>query len=212
MFNFKCILFDLDGTLIDTTPLIMESFKHTFKQHNNEEVPDEEILSFIGLPLRKPFECLCPGREDVMLNTYREYNENRHDCCVGVFIDIINVLEELKERGTLLGVVTSKRQSLAMRGLRLFGLDKYMSVFVALEDTEKHKPGGEPILEALSRLNIKDKSSVLYVGDSSHDILCAKNAGVRSAAVRWSYMPEQELTILEPDLFIRSPKDLLKYV
>lgn len=212
MNKFKYILFDLDGTLIDSTPLIIESFKYTFLNHFDEVKKDEELYAYLGIPLRAPFETLYPDMVEDLLDTYRSFNENKHDNYIGVFRGINGILEKLREKGIVLGVVTSKKRHLAMRGLRLFELDKYMSIFVTPEDTEKHKPDGEPILKALEMAGIKDRNLALYVGDSTYDILCAKNAGVKSAAVGWSYIPAEELLDAEPDIVLDSPEDLLKYV
>jgi pyrophosphatase PpaX len=210
--RIEYILFDLDGTLIDTTPLIVESFKHTFLFHHNIEKKEEEVLEFLGLPLRAPFERLHPGMEEEMMSTYRKFNEEKHDGYVGLFVDIVYTLDKLKEKGICLGVVTSKRRELAMRGMRLFGIEKYMSVFVGLEDTEKHKPEGEPLIKALDQLGVKKKEKVLYVGDSPYDVLCAKNAGVRSAAIGWSYINRKALDKVEPEFFFERPKELLALV
>lgn len=87
-----------------------------------------------------------------------------------------------------------------------------MSVCVYMEDTVRHKPDGEPILKAMEQLPTINKGSVVYVGDTSHDILCANNAGVRSAAVAWSHACRATLEEYRPDLFLESPLDLLQYV
>lgn len=209
MSKFGYILFDLDGTLIDTTPLILESFRYTINKHCGESKCDKELIKYMGIPLRSSFKDMYPGMEDILVSTYREFNENKHDSYCGVFIDINNVLHELAGNGITLGVVTSKRRELALKGMRLFDLEKYMSVFIGLEDTEKHKPDGEPILKALKMLPPADRNTVLYVGDSPYDILCAKNAGVKSAAVGWSHVSENELLKLKPDYYLSCPCDLL---
>lgn len=213
MMKFNCILFDLDGTLIDTTPLIFESFRHTFHHHFGRTAKEEELLRYLGIPLKQPFIEMYPDQVDTLIKTYREFNEMYHDRYTGVFIGIKQALEECLKRGARLGVVTSKRRDLAMRGLELFGLDKYMSVFVGMEDTTVHKPEAAPLLKALEICGIEDACKVIYVGDSPYDILCARNAGVKSAAVTgWSYLPLEDLMKAEPDICLQSPEELLLYV
>jgi pyrophosphatase PpaX len=207
--KFNYILFDLDGTLIDTTPLILESFRYTIKEYCGETKCDDDLIKYMGIPLRSSFKDMYPGKEDMLVSAYREFNENKHDYYCGVFIGINPVLDRLVRKGITLGVVTSKRRELALRGIRIFNLEKYISVLVGLEDTEKHKPDAEPILKALELLPPADRNTVLYVGDSPYDILCAKNAGVKSAAVRWSYIPEAELLKSKPDYYLDYPCDLL---
>ena len=213
MNKFDCILFDLDGTLIDTTPLIFESFRHTFRHHFGRSMGEEEMLGYLGIPLKQPFLEMYPDQVDVLIKTYREFNEENHDRYTGVFIGINRVLEECSKKGVRLGVVTSKRRGLAMRGLELFGLEKYMSVFVGLEDTAIHKPEAAPLLKAIEMCGIEDTGGVLYVGDSPYDILCARNAGVKSAAVTgWSYLPAEKLMGVKPDICLRNPGELLLYI
>lgn len=213
MYKFEYVLFDLDGTLIDTTPLIFESFRHTVRHHFGRSMEEEELLKFLGIPLRQAFVELYPDQADLLVTTYREFNHANHDNFTGVFIGINRVLEQCARKGVKLGVVTSKGRKLAQRGMELFGINKYMSVFVGLEDTAIHKPQAAPLLKAMELCGAGDCGKVLYVGDSPYDILCARNAGVKSAAVTgWSYLPLQELMDVRPDICLQTPADLLLYI
>lgn len=212
MNKFKYIFFDLDGTLIDTIPLILDSFNYTFLKHFGETRPEEETISYIGMPLIKHLREIYPGREEELANTYREYNHRRHDDCVGIFIGIFELIKNLYEKGIVLGVVTSKKRELAIRGLKLFDLTDYFLFVMGPEGTTRHKPDGEPLIRAMDTAGVLDKEEILYVGDSPLDIMCARNAGVRSAAVAWTYSPRHELENVGPDIFLEKPADLLKYI
>ncbi len=212
MNNFKYVFFDLDGTLIDTIPLILESFNHTFMHHFGETRPEEETISFIGMPLIKHLKTIYPGKEEELAKTYREYNESKHDNCIAIFIGIYELIKSLYEKGVVLGVVTSKRRELAVRGLNIFNLYDYFLFVNGSEESTKHKPDGEPLINAMKLARVENKEDVLYVGDSPLDILCAKDAGVRSAAVAWTYSPRSDLEKVEPDIFLEKPVDLLKYI
>jgi len=212
MNNFKYVFFDLDGTLIDTIPLILESFHYTFMHHFGETRPEEETISYIGMPLIKHLKSIYPGKEEELAKTYRAYNEERHDNGVAIFLGVYELIKILYEKGIVLGVVTSKRRELAMRGLKLFNLCDYFQFVNGSEASQKHKPDGEPLVKAMEAVNAINKADVLYVGDSPLDILCAKNAGVSSAAVAWTYSPRSDLEKVEPDIFIERPLDLLKYI
>ncbi len=212
MNNFKYVFFDLDGTLIDTIPLILESFNHTFMHHFGETRPEEETISFIGMPLIKHLKTIYPGKEEELAKTYREYNERKHDNCIAIFIGIYELIKSLYEKGVVLGVVTSKRRELAVRGLNIFNLYDYFLFVNGSEESTKHKPDGEPLINAMKLARVENKEDVLYVGDSPLDILCAKDAGVRSAAVAWTYSPRSDLEKVEPDIFLEKPVDLLKYI
>ncbi len=212
MNKLKYVFFDLDGTLIDTIPLILESFNYTFMHHFGETRPEEETISYIGMPLMSHFKAIYPGREDELARTYREYNERKHDNCIAIFLGIHELIKNLYEQGIVLGVVTSKRRELAVRGLKLFNLYDYFLFVNGSEASEKHKPDGEPLINAMKTAEAGNKDEVLYVGDSPLDILCARNAGVKSAAVAWTYSPRIELEKVEPDFFLEKPADLLRYL
>lgn len=212
MDKFDCVLFDLDGTLIDSTPLILESFRQTFLYHFNENKSDEELIRFLGIPLRDTMNYFYPGMDEILVKTYRELNETRHDSYIGVFTGIYRMLGELERRNVMLGVVTSKMRRLAMRGMQIFDIQRFMKIFVAYEDTLLHKPYGAPIEKALEYAGITDRSRVLYVGDSTYDILCARNAGVKSAVVSWSSVSREDLSVCGPDIYLEEAEDILKYV
>lgn len=212
MNKFKYVFFDLDGTLIDTVPLILESFNYTFMHHFGHTRPEEETISYIGMPLINHLKEIYPGKEEELAKTYREYNERKHDSSIAIFIGIYDLIKTLYEKGIVLGVVTSKRQALAIKGLKIFNLMDYFLFVNGSEASQKHKPDGEPLIKAMEKANVKNKDEVLYVGDSPLDILCAKNAGVKSAAVAWTYSPIEELKKVNPDIFIEKPIDLLKYI
>lgn len=212
MNKFKYIFFDLDGTLIDTIPLILESFDYTFIHHFGETRPREETLRYVGMPLLNHLRDIYPGKEQELAKTYREYNERKHDNCIAIFIGIYDLVKNLYENGIILGVVTSKRRELAIRGLKLFNLLDYFLFVNGSEDSSKHKPDGEPLIKAMEKAKVTDRNEVLYIGDSPLDILCAKNAGVKSAAVAWTYNPRADLEKVEPDIFLENPADLLDYI
>lgn len=212
MDKFKYVFFDLDGTLIDTVPLILESFNYTFMHHFGETRPEEETISYIGMPLMNHLKSIYPGKEEELAKTYREYNELKHDNSVAIFIGIYDMIKHLYEKGIALGVVTSKRRELAVRGLKLFNLYDYFLFVNGAEESLRHKPNGEPLINAMKAAGVDNKDDVLYVGDSPLDILCAKDAGVKSAAVAWTYSPRAELEKVEPDIFLEKPIDLLKYL
>lgn len=200
--KYKYILFDLDGTLLNTNKLIIESFKFTLKKHLDINIDDSDILKYFGEPLMVTLERFSKEKAKEMFDTYIVYNESIHDDMVEIFGDVEGLLKEILKMGCKTAVVTSKRKALAERGLRLFDLLNYFDDVIALEDTEKHKPDPEPILEALSRLNAR-KDEALMVGDSEFDIKCAKNAGVDSVFVSWSQAGNYQDNSIKPDYVIK---------
>lgn len=201
--RIKCVLFDLDGTLLNTNNLVVESFKHTVRKHLHREIDGEELYCYFGEPLIDIMRKLSPEQADEMVITYREFNLNKHDELTTPFPGAAEILADLSRRGFQMGVVTSKIRYMAERGLKLFGLDSWMDVLVGFEDTAYHKPNPEPINIALEKLDIP-AAAVLMVGDSPFDLECAKNAGVLSAAVGWSVHPPEKLWAYKPDFFLNN--------
>lgn len=206
--NYKAILFDLDGTLIDTTPLIIESFKHTVTAHLQREFDPAEAIAFFGKPLRDAMEFLAPDKVDDLIVTYREFNHANHDKLARSFSGITEVILKLHNAGLQLAIVTSKKKEMAIRGLTLFNMDKYFNVIIGLNETVRHKPHPEPVLAALQLLQLAPEDC-LMIGDSPFDIRSAKSAGVKTAAVKWSAVPWETILLEKPDYILYSIEDLL---
>lgn len=147
-----CVLFDLDGTLIDTNDLVLESLKYTIKTHLGAEIEDARLYKYFGQPLVNIMADLNAAMAEQMVDTYRRYNALKHDDLVKLFPQVPETLEELKNRGIHTAVVTSKMKGMAVRGLEKFNLREYFDACIAFEDTERHKPDPEPILKALEVL------------------------------------------------------------
>jgi pyrophosphatase PpaX len=199
------VLFDLDGTLLDTVPLIVASHRHTLSRvHDPADIPDDDYLrSTIGLPLEFVYDEKVYGAQaSDLIREFQRYSVERTPYEVTVFRGVVPMLEQLKEKEIPLGVVTAKRRTQTMYTLELFDLLSYFDVVIAKEDTKKHKPDPAPLIEAAKRLHIDDLSRLLYVGDSTHDLECANRAGSYSAAVRWSLMPEDELSAKKPTFWL----------
>ncbi len=209
--KYKYVLFDLDGTLIDTNRLIIDCFKHTYKAHLDLDVSEEEILKHFGEPLIITLRRYSEEKHQEMFETYVSFNEAIHDDYVTLCPGVRECLEGLKSLGCTMAVVTSKRRRGALKGLELFGIKDCFKAIVALEDTERHKPEPEPILRAIELLGA-DLDSVLMVGDSIFDIECASNAGVKSVLVNWSaangFQDEQKT----PDYTVRSMEEVIDIV
>ena len=208
MNSIRCALFDLDGTLLNTNHLIIESFRHTFRHHLGIEIVPEDVYPFFGEPLITTLRRYSPELAEAMVETYREFNWDNHDCLTTPFPGAARCLEGLSARGCRVAVVTSKLRRTAHHGLEFFGLSRWVEAVVAYEDTERHKPHPEPILKALEVLDTGPEG-VLMVGDSPLDLRCAKAAGVRSAAVSWSVYPLGQLTAENPEYVLDSLDDLI---
>lgn len=205
--SINTILFDLDGTLIDTNELIIASFNHTFN-HYQLNFTREEMIGFNGPPLRETFHQIDPERAENMIATYRKHNLAAHDSYVKAFPNVVETLEVLKNKQVKLGVVTTKMNQAVTMGLTLTGLDAYFDTVVTFDDVTNTKPHPEPVIKAMEELGA-DAASTLMVGDNYHDIEAGKNAGVKTAGVAWALKGKEHLLAYQPTYMLEDMSDLL---
>ncbi len=205
--KLRAVLFDLDGTLLNSIPLIRRTFEKVFEDF---EIPwgEGEVMKTVGLPLRQAAEIYAPGREERFLKAYTEFYHDHQVEMLELFPGTIETLDVLNGAGYRLGLVTSKRREPAVAGMSLTGLDRYISHVVALDDTSRPKPYPDCLLRGLELLAVKPGQAV-YVGDSCYDLLTGKNAGVATAGVTWGIASREELCPYQPDLIADDWRQLL---
>lgn len=211
--RFPIVLFDLDGTLIDSGPIILESMQHAVRTVLGREIPREQLgLTIGGQGIIAQMEAIDVEHAGELLEAYREHNDGLHDT-LEAFDDLLALLPELRAQGRRLGIVTAKRHRTVALALDRFpALREDFDTVVAHEDTERHKPDPEPVLLAVKRLGGLPGQAA-YVGDSPFDIRAAKAAQVFAVAVAWGGIhPDERLLAEEPDAFVRSPRELLDVV
>jgi pyrophosphatase PpaX len=197
----ELVLFDLDGTLVDTIALILASFRHAMNEVVGEVPPDDVLLRHVGVPLRVQMQEFAPDRVEEVLTSYRAYNARVHDEMIAEYQGTEDALAELRDAGLKLGVVTSKSREPARRSLAAFGLDRFMDVLVTSDDTEIHKPDPTPLLLAAQQAGVP-AGRCAYVGDSPHDMTAALGAGMVPVAALWGPFPER---VLEPGPAFAAP-------
>jgi pyrophosphatase PpaX len=207
--RFPVCLFDLDGTLIDSGPMIVASMKHAARSVLGREIPEEVLAAAVGGPgLVAQMYALDPEKVDDLVAAYREHNEPLHEE-LEAFWEVVQVLPRLRQEGRRLGIVTAKRGATVRLAFdRLPGLESNFDVVITSDDTERHKPAPDPILAAVERLGAS-LDETAYVGDSPFDIRAAKAAGVYAVAVGWGGIHSDEVLQREqPDAFVRHAEEL----
>jgi pyrophosphatase PpaX len=190
--------------------MILASMKHAAKTVLGRDLPEEVLAAAVGGPgLVAQMRALDPDRVDDLVATYRRHNEPLHEE-LEAFWQVVEVLPRLRAEGRRLGIVTAKRRETVQLAFdRLPGLESNFEVVVGSEDTERHKPDPDPILEALARLDAAPEDAA-YIGDSPFDVRAAKAAGVYAVAVAWGGIHGADaLEREEPDVLVHHAEELL---
>lgn len=184
--RWKTVLFDLDGTLLDSVALILSSFRHTFDRHGIGDRTDREILDTMGTPLVDTLRLFASESVslEALVVTYREHSLGNHDAMAKPYPGVAQLVRDLHVADVRLGLVTSKKRHGAERGLRTLELTDCFEVVVSADDVDRGKPHPEPVERALFALGARPEEAV-FVGDSVHDVVSGKRAGVTTAAVLW---------------------------
>ncbi|MCG8401419.1 MAG: HAD-IA family hydrolase [Firmicutes bacterium] len=203
----ELVLFDLDGTLLDSLPLIETTFRYVFQRM---EIPWENgaVMKTVGLPLRDACKQFGGARWRELFDCYVQHQLSIHDAYVKVFPGTREALAEIAPMVKGMGVVTSKRRSVATRGLTITGLDLYIEHLVALEDVQKPKPDAEPVLLGLEKFCTRPEQAI-FVGDSLFDVESGRGAGVTTIAVGWGMASRDELRVANPDFLVDNWSQLL---
>ena len=211
--RFRIVLFDLDGTLIDSGAIILASMQHAVRTVLGREIPADELgLTIGGQGIVAQMQAIDAEHAEALLEAYKVHNDGLHDT-LEAFDGLLSLLPGLAAEGRKLGIVTAKRHRTVSLALDRFpALADAFDVVIAHEDTERHKPDPDPVLLAVERLGGEPNEAV-YVGDSPFDIGAAKAAGVFSVAVGWGGIhPDERLLAEEPDAFVQTPEELLHVI
>jgi pyrophosphatase PpaX len=202
------VLFDLDGTLIDSIALLLASMNHTFEGRANRPTDDEWIAT-LGIPLPTQLTPFIASEEDrqQLIARYRAFQNEHHNRLMTVYGGVAETLSLLKTRGHPMGVVTSKGNAMMDRGLKFIGAYDYMDVRIGFDSCEIHKPDPHPVQLAVEKLGYTPGETV-FVGDSPHDIQAGNSAGVISVAALWGPFTREMLEPYKPAYFLQRSSDL----
>lgn len=214
MGSIDTVLFDFDGTIMDTNDVILMSWQHTFRTLENREEKVEKLVKTFGEPLETTMRRFFPQIPiEESIETYRSFHRDNFGELIHLFPGMRELLSELKGQGYNLGLVTSRLWQTTLQGLEKYDIREFFDAVVTAEDTTHHKPDPEPVQIGLEKLGAEPEHAIM-LGDTLFDILCAKNAGVRSVLVSWSLALKGEsresLGRNAPDYVIDRPEQLLE--
>lgn len=211
----RAILFDIDGTLIDTVELITQALNYTYRKHLGIELPKEELRRLIGLPLKAQMHYLDervghPINHEAMEADEMDYYE-RHRHLERVLPEVVEAVREAHRRGYRTALVTSKNRMELKSVLPRLNLDTVVDAIISADDSPRPKPAPDPVLTALQRLQVCPEEAI-FIGDTVFDITCGRAAGVQVGAVGWGAHLPEDLKAAQPDYYFETPADLLEWI
>ena len=207
--HVEAVLFDLDGTLVDTYDLILASQRYATRKVLGRVISDERLMATVGIPLEDQMTDYTddPAVVAELCAVYREHNARVTDELIKCFDGIVPELACLREAGVRMGVVTSKRADVARLAMDRYDITEFMECLVGGTDTARHKPEPDPVLKGCELLGIVP-SACTYVGDSPFDIRAGNAAGCKTLAVTWGMFAEEKLVAENPTAVAREVAQL----
>ena len=203
------VLFDLDGTLIDSIELILDSARHAFAGREGHVPDDAEWLMGVGIPLATMFRRYArdEAEVDALIARYREHQLAHHDRLTRCYDQVVETVDFIRAAGHPCGIVTSKTEWLARKGLAHVGLAQHFDLVIGCDSCERHKPDPGPVLLAVERLGYRPEDAV-FVGDSVHDMMAGNAAGVTTIAALWGPFGREDLVAANPAHYLDRMADL----
>ncbi len=208
--RFPVVLFDLDGTVVDSGSIILASMRHATREVLGQEFADAELMQAVGGPgLEAQMAVFAPDQVEELVRVYRAHNEPLHkqlEACLGME----DVLVQLHREGRRLGVVTAKRRATVELAFARVPLGHLFETVVGGDETELHKPDPAPLLLAAERLRVSP-GDCAYVGDSPFDMRAARASGMHGVAVTWGRIHDRSVLEREqPDAIVDTAEELLE--
>lgn len=207
----RTVLFDFDGTLVDTNDVIRLALNETSLHFAGNPLVQSDYNAILGKPLQEQMAWVGGGEPEEMAAFYRDFYRSRRDALTREFEGVRSMLDALSAMNVAMGIVSSKGTDGIRHGLEKFDLGRYFSVVLSKYDVLRHKPDPEGLHKAMSLLGA-DPEETLYVGDSRHDLLAARNAGLPFVLVAWSIADFPGLRAMKPDYIIETPGQLIDII
>ena len=212
--NYKTAIFDLDGTITDSGPGIMNAIRYAVKKRGLPDVPEEVLRSFIGPPLKEQFRSvfgLSDEEGTIMVTTYREYYGEKGIFENRVYDGVPEVLQKLQEAGVRILMATSKPEKYAKQIAEHFGFDKYFD-FIGGACMDGRRTDKHDVIEYVIDSCKVCRENTVMIGDRRHDMIGASKAGIRSIGVLYGYGSREELEEAGAERIAVTPGDIVKFI
>ncbi|MDE6844289.1 MAG: HAD family hydrolase [Lachnospiraceae bacterium] len=204
--KYKQIVFDVDGTLLNTESAILHSLQDTMRTISGETIPLEKLTFSLGITGEDALQILgvkdIAATMDLWNKKLRDYTDD-----MAVFDGMEELLESLLEQGCEMGIITSRTKEEFEYGFGQFDIKRYFKTIVCADDTKEHKPNAAPLSKYME-LTGTDSEQVLYIGDSEYDSQCAENAGTDFALAGWGARNK----MIKASYYLEKPAELLPII
>jgi len=204
---YKCIIFDIDGTIINTEKAVIGSLQKTLKEVQGRDYEHDELTFVLGIPSSSSLPMLGIQNVDEIHEIWSGYMKDYYSD-IHIYPNIDLVLKTLHDAKIMTGIVTSKTKKELQDDFVPFDLMKYLPFIITADDTRKHKPNPEPIQKFLE-ISGASKSEAIYIGDTIYDMKCAEDAGVDFALAGWG---APQPSSIDTPCKLNEPMDILKLV
>jgi 2-phosphoglycolate phosphatase len=206
----RAVIFDMDGTLADTFPLVVAAWNAAMRKHAGRDFAAEEVIARFGVPDSAMIRRELPEHlGDEAIEVYHRHYEQQHGPLASAFEGVTDMLAAIKSRGLLTGVMTGKGKRAATITLAALGWERMFDAVVTGEDVTEQKPHPEGLLKVAKQLGVSPGECV-FVGDSPADIGAGKNAGIRTIVAGWHPVYLDEVRAMKPDFWAQTPGDVVK--
>jgi len=213
MKKYKCIIFDMDGTLTQTNELIFDSFNHVAEKYLNKRLTPKGITDLFGPPERECMINMLGGTEnlDSVMEEYYHFYRNEHNSLATMYPGTKNILDFLKSQNVIIALFTGKGRHSTDITLEEFGITKYFDVTMTGDDVDEFKPSGDGIKKIMQKFSLKP-NEVLMVGDAVSDFKASREVGVEIASVVWDSYGKDEVLRLGSDFLFHDVPEFFEWL
>ncbi|MBW7889319.1 MAG: HAD-IA family hydrolase [Bacteroidetes bacterium] len=210
--TYKCIIFDMDGTLTQTNQLIYDSFNHIAEKYINKRLTPAEVIAYFGPPEKEAVEAMIGSEQiETAMKEYYSFYHSNHNQLASLYPGIVEILNFLKEQQVRIGLFTGKGRNTTDITLQQFEIEQYFDLTITGDDVDEFKPSGDGIRKIMQKFSLRP-DEVLMVGDAVADIKAARETNVQIASVLWDSYGKDAVLQLQSDFIFHSVEEFSRWL